>query len=77
MSASKAEAPLNFPNYEGGGRISGYSAYEARAELDALLPDIEAALEILDDDAMPQEQPFSKRHRYRGAKEITTRSWMA
>lgn len=28
-----------------------YSVYEARAELDALLPDIEAALEILDEDA--------------------------
>jgi hypothetical protein len=51
-----------------------YSAYEARAELDALLPDIEAALEILDDTAMPLEQSFSKRHRYSGAaKEITIR----
>jgi hypothetical protein len=28
-----------------------YSAYEARAELDALLPEIEAALERLDDDS--------------------------
>ena len=50
-----------------------YSAYEARAELDALLPDIEAALEMLDDDAMPLEQPFSKRYRYSAAKEITIR----
>src|ERR1019366_6769904 len=47
-----------------------YSAYEARAELDALLPDIEAALEMLDDDAMPLEQPFSKRYRYSTAKDL-------
>jgi AbiJ N-terminal domain 4 len=57
-----------------------YSAFDAKAELDALLPDIEAALEAVDDDekshgfTMPMEQPFSKRHRYSGgAKEITIR----
>lgn len=30
-----------------------YSAYDAKAELDALLPDIEAALELVGDDAKP------------------------
>jgi hypothetical protein len=50
-----------------------FSAYDANSELEALLPDIEAALETLDDDAMPLEQPFSKRNRYCVAKEITVR----
>jgi hypothetical protein len=50
-----------------------YSAYEAKAELDALLPDIEEAIENLDN-PMPLDQPFSKRHRYSvGPKEITIR----
>ena len=50
-----------------------YSAYEARAELEALLPDIEEAIENLDN-PMPLHQPFSKRHRYSGgSKEITIR----
>jgi len=50
-----------------------YSAYEARAELDALLPDIAEAIENLEN-PMPLDQPFSKRHRYSGRpKEITIR----
>jgi hypothetical protein len=51
-----------------------YAAYDAHSEIEALLPDIQAALEILDHSAMPLEQPFSKRNRYSGAaKEIAFR----
>ncbi len=50
-----------------------YSAYEARAEIDALLPDIEEALDNLDS-PMPLDQPFSKRHQFSSKpKEITIR----
>ena len=49
------------------------SAFDADSELSALLPDIEAALENSENNAMPPEQPFSKRHQFSSPKEITVR----
>lgn len=47
-----------------------YSAYAAKAELDALLPEIESAMEASDRHA---PQPFSRRYGYRTPPNITIR----